>query len=48
MVGIAGFEPTTFRSRSGRAPKLRHIPLCYNVFHIVMRETLSPIRDLNP
>ena len=23
---MAGFEPTTFRSQSGRATKLRHIP----------------------
>jgi hypothetical protein len=26
VVGMAGFEPTTFRSQSGRATKLRHIP----------------------
>ena len=26
MVGMAGFEPTTFRSQSGRATNLRHIP----------------------
>jgi hypothetical protein len=26
MVGVAGFEPTTFRSQSGRATKLRHTP----------------------
>src|SRR5690606_5665604 len=25
-VGMAGFEPTTFRSQSGRATNLRHIP----------------------
>ncbi|EGJ77398.1 hypothetical protein STTU_4609 [Streptomyces sp. Tu6071] len=27
MVGVAGFEPTAFRSQSGRATKLRHTPL---------------------
>lgn len=26
VVGVAGFEPTTFRSQSGRATKLRHTP----------------------
>lgn len=26
LVGVAGFEPTTFRSQSGRATKLRHTP----------------------
>lgn len=26
MVGVAGFEPTAFRSQSGRATKLRHTP----------------------
>ncbi len=26
VVGMAGFEPTTFRSQSGRATNLRHIP----------------------
>ncbi len=26
MVGMAGFEPTTFRSQSGRATNLRYIP----------------------
>ena len=26
LVGMAGFEPTTFRSQSGRATNLRHIP----------------------
>src|SRR4051794_38241316 len=25
-VGTAGFEPATFRSQSGRATKLRHVP----------------------
>jgi hypothetical protein len=25
-VGVAGFEPTAFRSQSGRATKLRHTP----------------------
>jgi hypothetical protein len=25
-VGMTGFEPATFRSQSGRATKLRHIP----------------------
>lgn len=27
LVGVAGFEPTAFRSQSGRATKLRHTPL---------------------
>ncbi len=27
MVGVAGFEPTTFRSQSGRATKLRYTPV---------------------
>ena len=27
MVGVKGFEPSTFRSQSGRATKLRHTPL---------------------
>ncbi|ELS53225.1 hypothetical protein STVIR_5821 [Streptomyces viridochromogenes Tue57] len=26
VVGVAGFEPTAFRSQSGRATKLRHTP----------------------
>ncbi len=26
LVGVAGFEPTAFRSQSGRATKLRHTP----------------------
>jgi hypothetical protein len=26
LVGVAGFEPATFRSQSGRATKLRHTP----------------------
>ena len=26
MVGMTGFEPATFRSQSGRATNLRHIP----------------------
>src|SRR5690625_4693428 len=26
FVGMTGFEPATFRSQSGRATKLRHIP----------------------
>ena len=26
LVGVAGFEPTTFRSQSGRATKLRYTP----------------------
>ena len=26
QVGVAGFEPTAFRSQSGRATKLRHTP----------------------
>ena len=28
---MAGFEPTTFRSQSGRATKLRHTPLVRHV-----------------
>lgn len=35
LVGLAGFEPTTFRSRSGRAAKLRYSPL---------PERASPVR----
>src|SRR5690606_15639179 len=27
LVGVAGFEPTAFRSQSGRAAKLRHTPV---------------------
>ena len=27
LVGVAGFEPTTFRSQSGRATKLRYTPI---------------------
>ncbi len=26
VVGLAGFEPTTFRSQSGRATNLRYSP----------------------
>ena len=26
---MPGFEPGAFRSQSGRATKLRHIPLCF-------------------
>src|SRR4051812_32018965 len=31
LVGVAGFEPTAFRSQSGRATKLRHTPLVRHV-----------------
>ena len=30
VVGVAGFEPTAFRSQSGRATKLRHTPCWYD------------------
>lgn len=28
LVGMTGFEPAAFYSRSKRATKLRHIPIC--------------------
>lgn len=37
MVGVAGFEPTTFRSQSGRATKLRHTPSVRHVGYMPAR-----------
>ncbi len=53
-VGVAGFEPTTFRSQSGRATKLRHTPNRYPAFrldracsslHMDTRATASILRS---
>jgi hypothetical protein len=36
VVGVAGFEPTTFRSQSGRATKLRHTPPVRHVEYMAL------------
>lgn len=41
VVGVAGFEPTTFRSQSGRATKLRHTP---SVRHVGYMPVDGPMR----
>lgn len=43
VVGVAGFEPTTFRSQSGRATKLRHTP---SVRHVGYMQSGSASADL--
>lgn len=37
LVGVAGFEPTAFRSQSGRATKLRHTPSVRDVGYMPAR-----------
>jgi hypothetical protein len=32
LVGVAGFEPTTYRSQSDRATRLRYTPNCAPIF----------------
>ncbi len=41
MVGVAGFEPTTFRSQSGRATKLRHTPSVRHVGYMPTGRTAA-------
>lgn len=41
LVGVAGFEPTTFRSQSGRATKLRHTPSVRHVGYMAVDGTAA-------
>ncbi|CCB74463.1 protein of unknown function [Streptantibioticus cattleyicolor NRRL 8057 = DSM 46488] len=41
LVGVAGFEPTTFRSQSGRATKLRHTPSVRHVAYMAPHTTTA-------
>ena len=43
MVGVAGFEPTTFRSQSGRATKLRHTPSVRHVGYMAAGRVGCPL-----
>lgn len=43
MVGVAGFEPTTFRSQSGRATKLRHTPSVRHVGYMPGDPLMRPV-----
>ena len=43
MVGVAGFEPTAFRSQSGRATKLRHTPSVRHVGYMDGDSAAPPV-----
>lgn len=43
MVGVAGFEPTAFRSQSGRATKLRHTPSVRHVGYMDADSAAPPV-----
>lgn len=43
LVGVAGFEPTAFRSQSGRATKLRHTPSVRHVGYMHGDAAASPV-----
>ncbi len=43
MVGVAGFEPTAFRSQSGRATKLRHTPSVRHVGYMYGDAVTPPL-----
>lgn len=43
LVGVAGFEPTAFRSQSGRATKLRHTPSVRHVGYMHGDAVTSPV-----
>ncbi len=43
LVGVAGFEPTAFRSQSGRATKLRHTPSVRHVGYMYGDAATPPV-----
>ncbi len=48
LVGVAGFEPTTFRSQSGRATKLRHTPSVRHVEYMPPHSGAAQFRGTPP